>query len=1156
MGYTGSLTVKLELEPGELADRFKAINLFGVHSRGSQFPKPRFVYYYERMNMENRPRLSVLRFDRLNLPRGATITKAHMESETWHNPRELDPSNLEIRAEDSGDSAPLTTARRGLSGREPTSAAVNWNPPRFYGDPARKKTPDIASLIQEVVNRDDWCAGNALSILIDGVGTRYAFNHEAGKLRAASLHVSYDPNSVDVANNCRTVSGKGALVMNADDSVIENPDGTLDENAVVLDTQNLTTSWMGIQFDNVRLSPGDKIAEAILSVTSADRSNGRTYLEATVATSAFDEGFDVNGVSAKMSGESNWRWRTALLSEGDRIESDDIAPLIQAAIDSPEWTRESTLWVGLRRYAGGPASIITTHGISGEGPKLTITKQLSGAAAADIPLRTVRDEIIERIETLPANGNTPLVDAFLETAAYMEGDEVLHGKRRGEQADYNTVHRISSEDSYTDGYVYRPIGCTADNLDDPVCAGSEIRGSATYEKPDSSECRPNQIVLVTDGDPTTSSVRADTSARIKSMAGIADCEVSSPAQECAVDLAAYLSSEDSGRHPVKVSTIGFEFQSGFLGAVAEAGGGDFHSVASSGQMSEALRAIGNDVEHDIATAVAPVAAISQFNRATHRDELYFALFEPTYNRSLWKGNVKRYGLGKLPDSDKIGVIDANGNAALDKSIGSISPNARSFWSHTVDGSDVRKGGAAEQLVSSRNILTFPEPSEYDNHGERILVAFDVTNDDITAADLNVPDSDREDAINWMRGVDVRDENEDNVFFDARRRMGAAMHTTPVVLNYGSAGAPGDSIVFAGTHEGFVHAFDSVIGEELFAFIPHELYSNVGQFFRNEAGDMRHGIDGPLTIWGDDKNQDGMIDASAGERAWLTFGLRRGGKHYYTLEITDPHNPKLAWSIDNTKPGFENLHQSWSKAIHTRIKRAGTTTNELRDVLIFGNGYNPVNDNLVRDPDAAHQDSGSVYIVDAKTGDLVHRLDAVAHRDMIWSIPSDIAVVDFDFDGAADILLVGDLGGNLWRIDIQSNTDSTGAVTTRRPTVTLAASLADRFSLDADDLIRGDRRFFNSPDVAYMATPEGNTFLGVVIELTMEFIKVGSLNYKTRVRKCSARRLFSMAVLWVPPMFQHWKRDRNASPNLVTVESMWLTLLLVLACSKTIQNITI
>ncbi len=40
-------------------------------------------------------------------------------------------------------------------------------------------------------------------------------------------------------------------------------------------------------------------------------------------------------------------------------------------------------------------------------------------------------------------------------------------------------------------------------------------------------------------------------------------------------------------------------------------------------------------------------------------------------------------------------------------------------------------------------------------------------------------------------------------------------------------------------------------------------------------------------------------------------------------------------------------------------------------------------------------------------------------EMVYSIPSTPGVVDVDFDGFADVVYVGDAGGQLWKWDVSS-----------------------------------------------------------------------------------------------------------------------------------------
>ena len=46
----------------------------------------------------------------------------------------------------------------------------------------RQRTPNLAALIHEVVNRPDWREGNALVLLISGSGRREAADYDAGSV--------------------------------------------------------------------------------------------------------------------------------------------------------------------------------------------------------------------------------------------------------------------------------------------------------------------------------------------------------------------------------------------------------------------------------------------------------------------------------------------------------------------------------------------------------------------------------------------------------------------------------------------------------------------------------------------------------------------------------------------------------------------------------------------------------------------------------------------------------------------------------------------------------------------------------------------------------------------------------------------------------------
>lgn len=92
------------------------------------------------------------------------------------------------------DNAPAFSSTAKISTRTLTSATVNWVPPAWVaaGDAgAVQQTPDLAAVIQEIVNRSGWSSGNALAIVVTGSGRRTAVAYEASSSGAALLHVEF-----------------------------------------------------------------------------------------------------------------------------------------------------------------------------------------------------------------------------------------------------------------------------------------------------------------------------------------------------------------------------------------------------------------------------------------------------------------------------------------------------------------------------------------------------------------------------------------------------------------------------------------------------------------------------------------------------------------------------------------------------------------------------------------------------------------------------------------------------------------------------------------------------------------------------------------------------------------------------------------------------
>ena len=108
-------------------------------------------------------------------------------------------------------------------------------------------------------------------------------------------------------------------------------------------------------------------------------------------------------------------------------------------------------------------------------------------------------------------------------------------------------------------------------------------------------------------------------------------------------------------------------------------------------------------------------------------------------------------------------------------------------------------------------------------------------------------------LRWARGVEDVPDGYGGTVEGARQRLSDALHTAPVLVNYGGTDSAPDLTVFMSTNEGYVHAFDSSTGVEQFAFMPKELLPNLDVLYRDvqTINNRPYGMDGSIDLWVND-----------------------------------------------------------------------------------------------------------------------------------------------------------------------------------------------------------------------------------------------------------------------------------------------------------------
>lgn len=142
-----------------------------------------------------------LRFNRVEIPQGATITDTFVQFKTDEKSRR--DASLTIQGEAIDNAPTFTSSNSNISSRRRTTAAVPWSPQawRKVGKSGPKQqTPNLAAIIQEIVDRPGWSSGNSLVIIITGSGKRIAESYEGWPAGAPLLHVEYNVNNQDPDN--------------------------------------------------------------------------------------------------------------------------------------------------------------------------------------------------------------------------------------------------------------------------------------------------------------------------------------------------------------------------------------------------------------------------------------------------------------------------------------------------------------------------------------------------------------------------------------------------------------------------------------------------------------------------------------------------------------------------------------------------------------------------------------------------------------------------------------------------------------------------------------------------------------------------------------------------------------------------------------------
>jgi len=688
---------------------------------------------------------------------------------------------------------------------------------------------------------------------------------------------------------------------------------------------------------------------------------------------------------------------------------------------------------------------------------------------------------------LPANGFTPLSETLVDVGRYIRGGGV--GPWFGQYPAYN-----------------RNTGGTT--------------GGTIPPSPITSQCEKVFIIVVTDGLATRDFNDHYGTNFSTTMAGFVDGDSVVPGDDSPDsldDVAAKLFATDlrpdiAGVQNAITYTVGFSLDDPRLEDAATRGDGEYYSSNDATELGFALSTAVTDI---LLRNTTLTAANVPASRSAFGDGFYTAFFSPGGRRSLWPGHLQAFTVNA-----SLVVVDAANQPAIDPVTDLFYEPRNPHWdlgdtllsdyaSRTIY---TTKAGArapftpAGITATDLGVLLTEEPQYPQDPNDPDFT----TAEELADAIVNF--------IHGFDSFDEDDDGDlTNV---RPFVLGDIFHSNPIAIGpplpylrfepgYGPAsdvnsfmGTYGtrDRVMYVGANDGMLHgvaagsfvdpnpslpgdeSYSNGDGSELFGYVPGAVLSRVKLLPKLDTG-KQYFVDGAAAaadVW-IDYDLDGVKEGSDWTTALLT-PLREGGESVLALDVTDPaatagyHGPYPRFMWEFTHSG---LAQTWSRPIITRLKlRAGLGVGDKCGVnngdgdcveewvAIFGAGYRPQGDpNLslyTNDPNnPTYTTKGrGVYIVRMKDGSVLARLsqdpNSPTYSKMKYAIPAEPSVLDLNFDGFADVLYIGDLGGQLWKWDLSAvgvpvagmvpNTVWPAGVIFESPVATVAAGLKHYHSI--------------------------------------------------------------------------------------------------------------
>ncbi len=312
------------------------------------------------------------RFQNVTIPKGSTINSAKLK--IYAHEDESAEARVTISAEDN-DNSPLFTETEALNDRSKTSSTVRWIISENWTMWQPYESPDLTSVIQEVIDRDGWKSGNALTLFLTGEDQGASLLDNARDFesfeniedpddggdglhhpeRIPTLVIEFTPPSElkELVLKIIETGKDGETSISFDDGEFEND--SIDK----MNDDDLDMGWEGedlnimttlTRFQNVTIPKSAEIDSAVLVIYAHEDESAEARV--TITAEAADNSplfTETEALTDRTMTSSSVRW---IISENwtmwQQYHSPNIASIIQEVINQPGWESGNALTLFLK----------------------------------------------------------------------------------------------------------------------------------------------------------------------------------------------------------------------------------------------------------------------------------------------------------------------------------------------------------------------------------------------------------------------------------------------------------------------------------------------------------------------------------------------------------------------------------------------------------------------------------------------------------------------------------------------------------------------------------------------------------------------------------------------------------------------------------------